>query len=153
MPDILSGMIWVQTVCKGYQQTTLAGNELTVILVSFTQKCVLWIYSLVWSLVNVQWEPASLLKKYTKLSLIIAEINALSWSPHCLNLLDAILSQVLYPLLCLLPLNAKSDKMMARLVVAYMHPLYPCRALWCLLHKPWAWFCVYTCLINRWKLV
>ena len=22
MPDLLSGLIWVQTVCKGYQQTT-----------------------------------------------------------------------------------------------------------------------------------
>ena len=29
-PDILSGLIWVQTVCKGYQQTTLGGKELTV---------------------------------------------------------------------------------------------------------------------------
>ena len=28
-PDILSGLIWVQPVCKGYQQTTLVGNELT----------------------------------------------------------------------------------------------------------------------------
>ena len=27
-PDILSGLIWVQTVCKGYQQTTLVGKEL-----------------------------------------------------------------------------------------------------------------------------
>ena len=26
--DILSVLIWVQTVCKGYQQTTLAGKEL-----------------------------------------------------------------------------------------------------------------------------
>ena len=26
--DILSGLIWVQTVCKCYQQTTLAGKEL-----------------------------------------------------------------------------------------------------------------------------
>ena len=26
-PDILSGLIWVQTVCKGYQQTTLVGIE------------------------------------------------------------------------------------------------------------------------------
>ena len=23
MPDVLSGLIWVQIVCKGYQQTTL----------------------------------------------------------------------------------------------------------------------------------
>ena len=27
-PNILSGLIWVQCVCKGYQQTTLVGNEL-----------------------------------------------------------------------------------------------------------------------------
>ena len=26
--DIFSGLIWVQTVCKGYQQTTLAGKVL-----------------------------------------------------------------------------------------------------------------------------
>ena len=26
-PDILSGLIWVQTVCKGYQQTTLGVKE------------------------------------------------------------------------------------------------------------------------------
>ena len=27
-PDILSGLIWIQTVCKGYQQTALVGEEL-----------------------------------------------------------------------------------------------------------------------------
>ena len=27
-PDVLSGLIWVQTVCKGYQQTTLEDNDL-----------------------------------------------------------------------------------------------------------------------------
>ena len=27
-PDILSGLIWVQSVCKGYEQTTGVGNEL-----------------------------------------------------------------------------------------------------------------------------
>ena len=27
MPDILSGLILVQTVCKGYQQMTLVVNE------------------------------------------------------------------------------------------------------------------------------
>ena len=26
--DVLSGLIWVQSVCKGYEQTTLVGNEL-----------------------------------------------------------------------------------------------------------------------------
>ena len=28
-PDALSGLIWVQTVCNGYQQTTRGGNELS----------------------------------------------------------------------------------------------------------------------------
>ena len=28
LPDILLGLIWVQTVCKGYQQMTLVGYEL-----------------------------------------------------------------------------------------------------------------------------
>ena len=28
-PDILSGLIWVQSVCKGYEQKTLGGNELS----------------------------------------------------------------------------------------------------------------------------
>ena len=27
-PDIMSGLIWVQSDCKGYEQTTLVGNEL-----------------------------------------------------------------------------------------------------------------------------
>ena len=27
-PDIFSGLIWVQTICKGYQQTTPVGKEL-----------------------------------------------------------------------------------------------------------------------------
>ena len=27
-PDVLSGLIWVQSVCKGYEQTTLGGNDL-----------------------------------------------------------------------------------------------------------------------------
>ena len=26
-PDVLLGLIWVQTVCKSYQQTALVGNE------------------------------------------------------------------------------------------------------------------------------
>ena len=29
-PDVLSGLVWVQTVCKGHQQMTLVGNELKV---------------------------------------------------------------------------------------------------------------------------
>ena len=28
-PDTLSGLLWVQTICKGLQQRTLAGKELT----------------------------------------------------------------------------------------------------------------------------
>ena len=27
-PDVLSGLIWVQSVCKGYEQTNLGGIEL-----------------------------------------------------------------------------------------------------------------------------
>ena len=27
MPDVLSGLIWVQIVCKGNQQTTLVSKE------------------------------------------------------------------------------------------------------------------------------
>ena len=27
-PYVLSGLIWVQSVCKGYEQSTLVGNEL-----------------------------------------------------------------------------------------------------------------------------
>ena len=29
-PDILSNLVWVQAVCKGYHETTLGGNELRV---------------------------------------------------------------------------------------------------------------------------
>ena len=32
MPDVLSGLIWFQIVCKNNQQTTLVGKELTVSL-------------------------------------------------------------------------------------------------------------------------
>ena len=28
-PDALSGLIWVQSVCKGFEQTTLVGNALS----------------------------------------------------------------------------------------------------------------------------
>ena len=28
MPNVLLGLIWVQTVCKGSQETTLVGKEL-----------------------------------------------------------------------------------------------------------------------------
>ena len=37
--DILSGLIWVQTVCKDYQQTTLAGKELWLIMTSTHFRC------------------------------------------------------------------------------------------------------------------
>ena len=33
-PNILLGRIWVQTVCKGYQQMTLAVNELTLYMLA-----------------------------------------------------------------------------------------------------------------------
>ena len=33
-PDILSGLIWIQTVCKDYQQTTLAGKEVNLVLLT-----------------------------------------------------------------------------------------------------------------------
>ena len=29
-PDIMSGLIWVQTACKGYEQTTLVGRVRTI---------------------------------------------------------------------------------------------------------------------------
>ena len=32
-PNIMSGLIWVQTVCKNYQQSTLKGKEVTEILI------------------------------------------------------------------------------------------------------------------------
>ena len=35
-PDVLSGLIWVQTVCKGFQQTTLVGNELMIVIYFFS---------------------------------------------------------------------------------------------------------------------
>ena len=46
MPDILSGLIWVQTVCKCYQQTTPAGKEFIVqtLLRTSHYACVLMIY-------------------------------------------------------------------------------------------------------------
>ena len=34
--DILSGLIWVQTVCEGYQQTTQVGNNEYETLKSYT---------------------------------------------------------------------------------------------------------------------
>ena len=41
-PDILSGLIWVQTVCKAYQQrkkSTLAGKELKGLFLKATWSC------------------------------------------------------------------------------------------------------------------
>ena len=39
--DFLSSLIWVQTVCKAYQQTTFGGNELkgTATLKANDKKC------------------------------------------------------------------------------------------------------------------
>ena len=34
--DIFSGLIWVQTVCKGYQQTTLVGKDFFIYLFYLT---------------------------------------------------------------------------------------------------------------------
>ena len=36
-PNVLSGLIWVQTVCKGYQQKTLVSKELSYLTVVPTQ--------------------------------------------------------------------------------------------------------------------
>ena len=44
-PDVLSCMIWVQTVCKCYQQTTLAGKELKA-----RERCIFWFVFLLRSL-------------------------------------------------------------------------------------------------------
>ena len=33
-PNILSGLIWVQTVCKNYQQMTLVGKELILVMLN-----------------------------------------------------------------------------------------------------------------------
>ena len=38
-PDILWGLIWVQTVCKGYQQTTLGGTALTILYLALFSDC------------------------------------------------------------------------------------------------------------------
>ena len=40
-PNVMSGLIWVQTVCKNYQQTTLVDKELTLFILE-TDKQVLW---------------------------------------------------------------------------------------------------------------
>ena len=37
-PDFLSGLIWVQTVCKSYQQTALGDKELVRIFVMILRK-------------------------------------------------------------------------------------------------------------------
>ena len=45
-PDVLSGLIWVQTVCKGYQQTTkvatIAGKELRRFQQSFSRSATVY---------------------------------------------------------------------------------------------------------------
>ena len=42
-PDVLSDMIWVHSVCKGYEQRTLEGNELMLALFML-YLCKIWIY-------------------------------------------------------------------------------------------------------------
>ena len=51
-PDILSGLIWVQSVCKSYEQTTLVGNELNT-FITFTENILFIIITL---------EPSIILK-------------------------------------------------------------------------------------------
>ena len=35
-PDAMSGLIWVQIVCEGYQQTTVVGKEFNAHIVLYT---------------------------------------------------------------------------------------------------------------------
>ena len=35
-PDVSSGLNWVQTVCKGYQQKTVVGKELNIVFCLIT---------------------------------------------------------------------------------------------------------------------
>ena len=44
-PDILLGLIWAQTVCKGYQQMSLAGREFKDIIK--IQKSICFLFYLV----------------------------------------------------------------------------------------------------------
>ena len=57
-PDSLSGLIWVQTVCKGYQQTTLVGKKLNIqiILLPFSSK-----FSATWRLSRGSYMSANVL--------------------------------------------------------------------------------------------
>ena len=53
-PNNLSGLIWVQTVCQSYQETTQEGNELTPTTDAGSKYCYLKVWS---SLTNsVDWE-------------------------------------------------------------------------------------------------
>ena len=42
-PDILSGLIWIQTVCKGYQQMTLVGKELIPFFIAVAIIIIAWL--------------------------------------------------------------------------------------------------------------
>ena len=72
-PDILSGLIWVQTVCKGYQQTTLVGKELPLIY------CHLLIQMRFWLHVFVSWKQTL----WTLIRLLQREQSDLG--PYCLQ--------------------------------------------------------------------
>ena len=37
-PDIMSGLIWIQTICKGYHQMTQTGNELSHNNINFKKR-------------------------------------------------------------------------------------------------------------------
>ena len=47
-PDILSGLVWIQTVCKGYQQTTKIATgwwSVNGIFISFKYHCLSWTFA------------------------------------------------------------------------------------------------------------
>ena len=52
----MSGLIWVQTVCKGYQQTTQVGKEL-IMWHNLTYDIVLWAEGFHNSLIPVTSKP------------------------------------------------------------------------------------------------
>ena len=76
-PDILSGLIWVQSVCKGYQQTTQGGKKfnwetlmtsrrpqdksgwLKIIFLISQPKHMLWVLKRTISMRQFFWEPTT----------------------------------------------------------------------------------------------
>ena len=44
--NILLGLIWVQSVCKGYEQMTLVGNELTLAFIMERHNCLMLRYDI-----------------------------------------------------------------------------------------------------------